>query len=278
MIFVYNNIPHLLLLIGVLCLFYWWSFKKRQRLTERFTRKEFLGELAPSYSKRKTRLKSFLSIVVIVFSVLSLMRPQWGFQWKEVKRKGLDILVAIDTSKSMLAEDVKPNRLERSKLALKDLVKKLRGDRIGLIAFSGRAFLQCPLTVDYSGFILSLNDINVGTIPRGGTSISSAINEAIESYEGEQKKYKVLIIITDGENHEGDPLRVTELAKKEGITDGEAMKRLSADYGNGAKVHSRGNTKPVASRDDSPMVMYLCGERKIGKATVEAALQRKNIY
>jgi len=145
------------------------------------------------------------------------MRPQWGFQWKEVKRKGLDILVAVDTSKSMLAEDVKPNRLERSKLALKDLVKKLRGDRIGLIAFSGRAFLQCPLTVDYSGFILSLNDISVGTIPRGGTSISHAINKAIESYEGEQKKYKVLIIITDGENHEGDPFRVAELAKKEGI-------------------------------------------------------------
>jgi len=146
------------------------------------------------------------------------MRPQWGFHWEEVKRTGVDIVIALDTSKSMLSEDVKPNRLQRSKLAIKDLVRNLKGDRIGLIAFSGSAFLQCPLTVDYGGFLLSLDDVGIDTIPKGGTSITSAIKEALRSYEGGQKKYKVLIVITDGEDHEGDPVQAAEEAKKEGIS------------------------------------------------------------
>jgi len=145
------------------------------------------------------------------------MRPQWGFQWEEVKRKGLDILIAVDTSKSMLAEDVKPNRLSRSKLAVKDLVKKLKGDRIGLIAFSGKAFLQCPLTLDYSGFMLSLDDLGVNTISKGGTSVSSAISEALKSYEGGLNKYKILIIITDGEDHKGQVVDAAKQAKEQGV-------------------------------------------------------------
>jgi len=145
------------------------------------------------------------------------MRPQWGFKWQEVNQQGLDILIAIDTSKSMLATDVKPNRLEKSKLAVKDLLKKLKGDRAGLIAFSGTAFLQCPLTSDYNGFMLALDDLNATSIPRGGTSISSAIKVAIDSYEGDQKKYKVLILITDGEDHEGNPVKTAEEAAKKNI-------------------------------------------------------------
>lgn len=155
--------------------------------------------------------------MVFTFSILALMRPQWGFKWQKVSRKSLDILIAIDTSKSMLAIDVKPNRLEKSKLAVKDLLKKLKGDRVGLIAFSGTAFLQCPLTSDYNGFMLALDDLSAASIPRGGTSISSAIKVAMNSYEGGQKKYKVLILITDGEDHEGDPAKAAEEAAKENI-------------------------------------------------------------
>ena len=117
----------------------------------------------------------------------------------------------------MLAEDVKPNRLERSKLAIKDMVAKLKGDRIGLIAFAGSAFLQCPLTVDYGGFALALDDVDVTTIPRGGTSISSAIREAMTSFSGGVNKYKVLIIITDGEDHEGDPVAAAKEAQRQGM-------------------------------------------------------------
>ncbi len=184
---------------------------------EGFARKGLLDELTHSLDRKKQRLKIIFISASVLLIIISLMRPQWGFQWQELKRSGLDILIAIDTSNSMLAEDVKPNRLERSKLAVKDLVKKLRGDRIGLIAFAGSAFLQCPLTVDYSGFMLSLDALDVNTIPRGGTSITSAVRMALDSYEGGMKKYKILVIITDGEDNEGNPVEWAEKAKEKGI-------------------------------------------------------------
>lgn len=208
---------YLLWLILALVLFYFWVLKRRRRAMEDFAQESLLSELTSSFDMRKKRLKLFLLSLAIFLSLFSLMRPQWGVHWEKVKRKGLDILIAIDTSNSMLAEDVKPNRLERSKLAVEDLIRKLEGDRIGLIAFSGTAFLQCPLTIDYNGFLLSLNDLDTHTIPRGGTSISSAIKEAIKTYKGGEKKYKILVLITDGEDHEGDAIKVAEQAKKEGI-------------------------------------------------------------
>lgn len=204
-------------LVLALALFLVWAYKAKSAQIRRFADEGLLEEIMPSVDLGKQRLKGAMITAVLVLSVLALMRPQWGFQWREVKRKGLDILIAIDTSKSMLAADVKPNRLERSKLAVKDLIKRLQGDRIGLIAFSGTAFLQCPLTIDYEGFLLALDDLSVDTIPRGGTSISSAIKEAMKGYEGEEKKYKVLIIITDGEDHEGSPVAMAEKANKENI-------------------------------------------------------------
>lgn len=204
-------------LIIALIGFFFWVNAKRKKLLETFADKNLLDILLASFDIRKYRLKQVLIIAVFSLAVFSLMRPQWGFKWQEIKRKGLDILVAVDVSKSMLAEDIKPNRLERTKLALADFVKHLKGDRIGLIAFSGSAFVQCPLTVDYSGFLLSVEALDTNTIPKGGTSISSAIRQAMESYEGGLKKYKVLIIITDGEDHEGDPVKLAELAQKDGI-------------------------------------------------------------
>ncbi len=204
-------------LIAGLVLFYLWSFRKRKQILESFAQKELLPELTFSLDTGKKKLKSALVIAAVFLTLFTLTRPQWGFHWKEVKRKGIDILIAIDTSRSMLAGDVKPNRLERSKLAVKDLVKKIKGDRIGLIAFSGSAFLQCPLTIDYGGFMLSLDSLNAGIIPKGGTCISEAIKVAVKSFEGGLKKHKVLIIITDGEDHEGNPVKEAEKAKKEGI-------------------------------------------------------------
>lgn len=202
---------------AAMIVFYFWAFRIRRRDLEKFAQQDLLKEILSSLDINRKKLKTAMLIAACVFSLFALLRPQWGFRWEEVKRKGLDILIALDTSKSMLAEDVKPNRLERSKLAINDLLKDVRGDRLGLIAFAGSAFLQCPLTLDYNGFLLSLNSVDTDTIPRGGTSISSAIREAIKSYAGGQKKYKVLIIITDGEDHEGDPLKAAGEAKKEGI-------------------------------------------------------------
>lgn len=208
---------HLFWLVFALAGFYFWVNSKRNKALETFADKKLLAELTAAFDIRKYRLKQILVFASIALMFFALMRPQWGFKWQEIKRRGLDIFVAVDVSKSMLAEDIKPNRLERAKLALSDFVKHLKGDRVGLIAFSGSAFAQCPLTVDYSGFLLSVEALDANTIPKGGTSISGAIRKALDSYEGGLKKYKVLIIITDGEDHEGDPIKAAELAKEEGV-------------------------------------------------------------
>ena len=204
-------------LVLALVVFYIWVYNKKKSAMLDFAREELLKELSYSVSRSMQAVKHALLILAIVFGIISLARPQWGFKWQEVTRKGIDILIALDTSKSMLAEDVKPNRLERSKLAVKDLVKKLNGDRVGLIAFAGEAFLQCPLTVDYNGFILSLDDLSVETIPKGGTAIASAVYEAIKGFEAKENKYDALVIITDGEDHEGDPAQAAKEAEKNGI-------------------------------------------------------------
>jgi Ca-activated chloride channel family protein len=146
-----------------------------------------------------------------------LARPQWGFEWQDVRKEGLDIFIAIDTSKSMLTEDVKPNRLQRTKLAVKDLLKKLKGDRVGLIAFAGDAFLVCPLTTDYGGLLLTLDDLSTSTVPRGGTDIGQAIQEALRGYEDVPARYKVVVILTDGENWEGDPVQWARVAAEKKI-------------------------------------------------------------
>ncbi|MCQ9206505.1 MAG: VWA domain-containing protein [Omnitrophica bacterium] len=204
-------------LVIAMVLFFIWSEKRRKTALRVFADPGLLEKITYSASRKKRLIKYAMLATFAIFGILALMRPQWGYEWQEVKRKGLDIIIAIDTSRSMLAADVKPNRLERSKLAVWDLIKKLSGDRIGLIAFSGTAYLQSPLTVDYGGFLLALNDLNTNTIPRGGTSISSAIQVAMKSFEGSGKKYKILIIITDGEDHEGDALALAGKAKNEGI-------------------------------------------------------------
>lgn len=197
--------------------FYIWVMKRRRSLMERFAEKNMLGGITPTVSIARKIWKIVLIGSAFLLCIFSLARPQWGFEWQEVKRTGLDMLIAVDVSKSMLARDVKPNRLERSKLAVKDLVKKLNGDRVGLIAFAGTAFLQCPLTIDYNGFLLALDDMNTETIPRPGTSISGAIKEAINAFKGPEKKFKVLVLITDGEELEGDAMRAANEAAQAGI-------------------------------------------------------------
>jgi Ca-activated chloride channel family protein len=212
-----GNIILFLLAAAVLGVFFIFAARARRKAWEKFAQKELLIELAGKVDFRRRRFKAIALYLGILFCLFALMRPQWGFQWEKVKRQGLDIIVALDTSKSMLAGDIKPSRLERAKLALGDFARHLKGDRIGLVAFAGSAFLECPLTVDYEGFLLALQDVDTSTVPRGGTSISSAIREAIKSFPPGETKYKVLIVITDGEDHEGDALAAAKAAKDKGI-------------------------------------------------------------
>ncbi len=204
-------------IVPVMIVFFLMASRARKKALRCFAEDKMLPEISGSFDARKRKISSSMIVVAVLFMFLALMRPQWGFEWQEVKRQGLDILIALDTSKSMLAEDVLPNRLERAKLAIKDLVKKLHGDRLGLVVFSGTAFLQCPLTVDYDGFLLSLDDVDVNTIPVGGTSLAAAIYTAIDSYEGGKKQQKILIVITDGEDLEGGLQRAIAKARAENV-------------------------------------------------------------
>ena len=195
---------HLFWSIPVIVLFYAWVFRRKRRALEAFAEAHLIPNLTLSVSAFKQRVKALLTVIAVFFLLLALIGPKWGFRWQEVKRRGVDILVAIDTSRSMLTADVKPNRLERAKLAVKDLLNLLKGDRVGLIAFAGTAFVQCPLTLDYGACALTLNRINTAVIPRGGTNIADAIQTAMEAFGTSGDNDKALIIITDGESHEGD--------------------------------------------------------------------------
>lgn len=171
----------------------------------------------PGHKAKRNGRRTVLRLLALFCIGLALTRPQWGSHWEKVKQRGLDIIVVLDTSKSMLAEDLKPNRLKQAQWAVRDFVKQLKGDRIGLVAFAGSSFLQCPVTIDYAAFTMMLDDLYAGIIPRGGTAIEQALKTAADSFDKETDADRVVILITDGEDHEGDPLKVVNELKKRGI-------------------------------------------------------------
>ena len=191
--------------------------KKRQAALEKFAARQLIGRLTANISTRKRRSKNIFLLLAIFFCFVALARPQYGFQWVDVKRKGIDLLFAIDTSKSMLAEDIKPNRLTRAHLAILDFVQQLDGDRVGLIPFAGSAFLMCPLTLDYEAFADSLAAVTTDIIPRGGTNLATVIDMAMATLNN-GANHKILILVTDGEGLEGDAVTAAEDAAKAGLT------------------------------------------------------------
>jgi len=201
----------LLALVPAAVGFFVWALRRRQRALERFAEARLLPTLTPDHDARRHRWRAGALVAALGLIVLALAGPRWGFHWEEVRREGVDIVVALDTSRSMLAEDVKPNRLERAKLAVQDLLKQLQGDRIALVPFAGTAFVQCPLTLDYEAFAESLRAVDVGIIPKGGTAIAEAITTSIQALENHQGKYAAIILITDGEDHEG---KIDDAAKQ----------------------------------------------------------------
>ncbi len=190
---------------------------KRQTALEKFAAPQLIGRLTRNISGNRRRLKNGLLVGAVLLSFAALARPQYGSQWVEVRQQGIDLLFALDTSKSMLAEDIKPNRLQRAHLAIQDFVEKLDGDRVGLLPFAGTAYLMCPLTIDYDAFLYSLSVVSTDLIPQGGTNIAAVIDKAVEVLTN-GANHKILIIITDGENLQGDALQAAEVAAKQGLT------------------------------------------------------------
>jgi Ca-activated chloride channel homolog len=186
------------------------------RLRE-FVSPRLLPQLSATVDRSRRVLRFSWLMLAVAFAIVTLAQPQWGYIYEDVKRKGLDLLFAVDTSRSMLSNDVQPNRLERVKLAAQDLVNQLQGDRVGLIAFAGRAFLQAPLTIDYEAAVESINDLDTKTIPEGGTNISEAINLALNTFGKSAAGNRALIIFTDGEELSGDAVKAAKIAADAGV-------------------------------------------------------------
>ncbi|HCJ12339.1 MAG: hypothetical protein A2Y14_05270 [Verrucomicrobia bacterium GWF2_51_19] len=199
-----------LVIAGGIIGFIWLERGRRSRM-EQFVSVNLLPKLL-CVSEGRRKLKAGLWMLGLIFLILALARPQWGSRFVETRARGIDILFALDTSKSMLAEDYKPNRLERSKLAIVDLLSGLKGDRVGLVAFAGQAFLQCPLTADYDAFRQSLEALDTDIIPVPGTDVSAAIREALTAFS-KDANHKILILITDGEDLEGQGVALAESVK-----------------------------------------------------------------
>jgi Ca-activated chloride channel family protein len=208
---------HLLWGVVVLAGFFIAINRYKKELLRHFGNLEILHKLMRSYSPGRRNLKIILILLSYIFFVIALANPQIGTRLEEVKREGVDIIIAIDVSKSMLAEDITPNRLEKAKHAVSRFLDLLQGDRIGLVAFAGIAHIQCPLTLDYSAAKLFLSIIDPALIPQPGTAIGEAIKTAATGFNVQERKSKVLILITDGEDHEGDPVEAAREAAKQGV-------------------------------------------------------------
>jgi Ca-activated chloride channel homolog len=206
----------LLIILPALVVFLWWAWRERQRLMTQFIQARLLPGLISGVSPARQKVRFVLITIAIALLLVALARPQWGFTWEESKQKGLDIVVAIDTSKSMLAEDIAPNRLQRAKLAALDLMQQAQSDRLGLVAFAGGAFLQCPLTIDDNAFRQSVEALDVNIIPQGGTAVAEAITTALEAFK-EGDNFKVLVLFTDGEDNDENALEAAQAAAKEGM-------------------------------------------------------------
>lgn len=206
-----------LLLIPLLIAFFMRAERRGYRRLQEFVSTRLLPQLAGTVNRPRRVVKFALLLVGLSLAVVSLAQPRWGYTFQDVKRKGLDLLIAVDTSRSMLSNDVQPNRLDRVKLAVQDLINDLQGDRVGLIAFAGSAAVQAPLTIDYDAVIEAINDLDTKTVPEGGTNISGAIRLAELLFGKSAMGNRALILITDGEDLEGEAVKTAKEAADAGI-------------------------------------------------------------
>ncbi len=208
---------YLLVLLPVMALLAWYFTRVRSLASMRFASGKVFPRLAEDVSGAKRIMKFAIIGLAVALIVVGLANPQIGTRLEEVKQEGVDIFIALDVSLSMKAEDIKPNRLEKAKLELRNLIGRLAGDRIGLVVFAGDAYTQFPLTTDYSAANLFLDVVDVDAAPVPGTAIGSAIERAVESFEVKDPTTKVIVIITDGENTEGDAFEAAQDAAQKGV-------------------------------------------------------------
>lgn len=210
-LFVFLIIP---VLVGI---FIYMNILKKRKL-RLFGNPEVLAQLMPNVSVVRPQVKFYMVLTAISFLIIVLAQPQFGTKVENVKRQGIEVMIALDVSNSMMAQDIQPNRLEKSKQILSKLVDGLSNDKIGLVVFAGDAYTQLPITVDYVSAKMFLSSISPQLVPRQGTAIGSAVDLAIKSFGTKSEAGRAIIVITDGENHEDDAIGAAKLAAENGIT------------------------------------------------------------
>lgn len=207
----------LLLAVALLAGLAWWALVRKKKLLARFGELPLIMKVSPYISFARQRTKVLLIIVGLALVVTALARLQFGTHLEMMKREGIDLVVAMDLSQSMLATDMPPNRLEKAKQELRGIIDRLKGDRIGLVAFAGEAFVQCPLTLDYSAARFLLAAMDQHTVSVQGTSLGAAIEKATGMFSKQEKKHKVVLLLTDGEDHGGGAVAAAEAAHEDGV-------------------------------------------------------------
>jgi Ca-activated chloride channel homolog len=208
---------NLLWALPALGLFFFWSLRNRRRKLEKLIGSSLAPRLTEEFSRAKAVVRVLFLFGFFAFGILTIARPQWGTRLETVHRRGVDIIAALDASYSMNTEDVAPNRLEKAKGEIRRLLQRSEGDRIGLVTFSGTAMVQCPLTLDHGAVELFLDAAGAGMVPEPGTSLASAIETATSAFIEKERKYKVLILFTDGEDLEGEVDKAIRQAKEAGV-------------------------------------------------------------
>ncbi len=231
------------------------SLRKKRQILKNFADIKLLSKLTGEENNTKTYIKIILLVISFILIIFGLAGPRWGSHYQEVSRQGVDIMIAVDVSSSMLAQDVKPNRMENAKREIRDFIKVIQGDRIGLVAFAGAAFVQCPLTLDYGALQMFLSDLGPDLIPVSGTDIGAAIDTAASSFDDKSNTDRVVLLITDGEDNEGRGIKAAGNAAGKNIrififgTGDPAGAPVPATDGSGGFIKdSRGNM--VLSRLD----------------------------
>lgn len=215
--FEHFEILYFLILLPIFLLWFLVLEKQKNKRLKQFSDLELLDTLMPNNSKKRPRIKFTILNLAFAFIIVGLANPQIGSKLEEMKRKGVEIIIALDVSNSMMAEDIKPNRLERAKRTISQLIDKLHGDKVGLIVFAGKAYIQMPTTTDYRAAKMFLSSISPGIVPVQGTAVGEAIDLGMNSFTKDNEKNKVLLVITDGENHEEDAITKAEAASGKGI-------------------------------------------------------------
>lgn len=208
---------YLLLIVPLLVILFVWNTVRRKRKLQSFGDPELLAQYMPNVSLVRPQFKFYLQIIALILLIVALARPQFGVKEQTVKRQGMEVMIALDVSNSMLAQDVAPSRLERSKQLLSKIIDGMTEDKVGLVVFAGDAYTQLPITCDYVSAKMFLSSISPSLVARQGTAIGSAIDLSIKSFGLESTASRAIILITDGENHEDDAIGAAKLAKEKGI-------------------------------------------------------------